>query len=249
MLARSQGGSVPLLASTLARGSSNIKWANARCAAIANMPVQRCKEAWRAAARKRAGNPCALAAARLRKKLAASDPKRPPIPRPPGRACTGEPPPVPGGRRGNRVAGHAVSAWTRLTNARDRRDQGGVNSNLRPLPQRETIGKHLGATRVERGLAYVHVPEQDVRGYACASLAAHASRCPPERRKALAESSGRGASRAVIAQWVHGAAAPACAARHGQLGSTVMACERAGRAWDSIRAREAASRKGPHTQT
>ena len=194
---------MPLLASTLAGGSSNSKWANARCAAIASMPVQRCKDAWRAADRKQAGTSRAL------------EPPPPfqiasPLPHPPRRACTGELPPVPGMYPAffgwpQRMASDAVSAGSRLTIARYRRDQGGVYAGLRPLPK-------------QRGRSDVHVPEQDVRGHTCASLAEHAGCCRFERRTPRAQNSGRGAGRTVIAQWVQGAAAPASAWRHGEAG-------------------------------
>ena len=108
-----------------------------------------------------------------------------------------------------------------------------------PFPKQDAIGQHLDATCVERGRIGVHVSEQDVGGHACASLAAHVGRCPFERRTPRAQNSGRGAGRVVIAQWVQGALGSRNA---GAVGSTVTACEPPGPAWDSIRAREAASR-------
>ena len=72
------GGSAPSHSSALSSGSSRSDRARARCAATANMPLQRLSAACRAAARSHGGAVRALEAAKRRRKSAISAPKRPP---------------------------------------------------------------------------------------------------------------------------------------------------------------------------
>ena len=179
-----------LLASTLAGGSSNSEWATARCAEIASMPVQRRKNAWRAADRRQAEKKKKKKKKKHTHRLRSKSPAH-------FHATT-----TSLHRRAAASSGYdgyvshlfqvaaAETTWPATRSAPGHASPSRITGETKalstaacaPCPGGAAIGQHLDATRVERGRIDVHVSEQDVRGHACASLTAHAGRCPFERR-------------------------------------------------------------------